>query len=235
MYLVAELCGQHSGSMRRLEQMALQAKMAGADAVKVQLYDTYRMPGENRERWEYLGISFDELKGYKEYCDRLNLDLFASFFDEDRLQWCLDLDFPILKVASMVLKVWPELAEKCVASGRRVVISLGMYDWEANGAPYDADNVEYLYCLARYPGTLDDIHIPDFNTHPFFTGYSDHAPGNAAVFQAIMRGATFIEKHFTTSRTLQCDTEKGHFCAMEGPDLAAIRTFSDEYDILEKG
>jgi N,N'-diacetyllegionaminate synthase len=232
MYLIAELCGQHGGSLRRLEQMTLQAKASGADAVKLQLYDTYRMPGVERQRWEYLGFSFDELKQFKEYCDRLHIDCFASPFDEDRFEWCMELDFPILKVASYVLQEWPDLAEKMVATGKRTLISLGMFDYEKNGFPFKADNVEYLYCVSKYPGTLEDIHLPDFSNHSHFVGYSDHTPGNTAVYSAITRGAKVIEKHFTTSKALQQDLEKGHFCSMDAKECEAIRNFSDEYSLL---
>ncbi len=233
MYLIAELCGQHSGSMRRLEQMAVQAKMGGADAVKLQLYDTHRMPGEDRVRWEYLGIPKEELKRFKKFCDSLHLDLFASVFDEDRLKWCLDLDFPVMKVASFVVKQWPDLAKKIVETNLRTIVSLGMFDWEKQGPPFEAENVEYLYCVSKYPGTLEDIELPNFNGHPIFTGYSDHSPGNTAVFTAITRGAKVIEKHFTTSKSLQRETEKGHFCSMDFEDLKNIRNFSDEFEIIQ--
>jgi len=33
-YIISELCGQWGGSVRRAEQMILQSKMGGADAVK---------------------------------------------------------------------------------------------------------------------------------------------------------------------------------------------------------
>ena len=56
-YIISEICGQWGGSIRRAEQMILQSKIAGADAVKVQLYDTYKMPGEDRQKWEYLNIT----------------------------------------------------------------------------------------------------------------------------------------------------------------------------------
>src|SRR5690606_3348756 len=128
----------------------------------------------------------------------------------------------------------PDLAEKIIATGKRTLVSLGMYDWETKGVPYKAKNAEYLYCVSKYPGTLEDVKIPDFNTHPFFVGYSDHTPGNTAVYCAIMRGAKVIEKHFTTSKALQQDTEKGHFCSMDTNDLAAIRNFSDEFMILNR-
>ena len=234
MYLIAELCGQHGGSLRRLEQMALQVKMAGGDAVKLQLYDTYKMPGENRERWEYLDISFDNLKKFKQYCDHLHLDLFASFFDEERLQWCLDLNFNYLKIASFVLHEWPELVTKTINTNRQVLVSLGMHDWKTNGIPYEAHNVKYLHCVPRYPGTLEDQKMINFQNHPFFVGYSDHTPGITAVCTAITQGAKIIEKHYTTSKSLQQDTEKGHFCAMDQQELMNIRTFSDEFEILKR-
>lgn len=234
MYLIAELCGQHSGSLRRLEQMTLQAKAAGADAVKLQLYNTYNMPGEKRERWEYLGLTFDELKAFKSFCDTLHIDCFASPFDEDNLEWCLELDFPILKVASYVLQQWPELAEKMVKTGKRVIISLGMYDYEKEGIPFKSDNVEYLYCVAKYPGTLEDVILPDFRTHPYFVGYSDHTPGCTAVCTAITRGAQVIEKHFTVSKALQQEMEKGHFCSMDAQEMEMIRNFADEFAVLNK-
>ena len=235
MYLIAELCGQHSGSLRRLEQMALQAKAAGADAVKVQLYDTHRMPGDYREKWAYLDISFDELKRFKVYCDMLRIDLFASFFDEERLGWCLELNFPILKIASYVLQQWPNLAEKSVATGRRTLVSLGMYNWQKKGAPFTAPNVEYLYTVPKYPGTIEGLAMPDFSTHPFFCGYSDHTPGTTAVSYALLRVARVIEKHFTVSKALRRETEKGHFCAMTWNELAQIRNFADELALLKKG
>ena len=38
-YIISELCGQWGGSIKRAEQMILQSKVGGADAVKVQLWD----------------------------------------------------------------------------------------------------------------------------------------------------------------------------------------------------
>jgi sialic acid synthase SpsE len=233
MFIIAELCGQHGGNFRRLEQMILQAKYAGADAVKVQLYDTFKMPGEHRERWEYLGISFEQLKKLKEYCSVLNIELFASFFDEERLSWCCELGFTTLKIASSILQNFPNLAEQAVATGKRVIISLGMYDWKVKGKPFSASNVEYLYCLPRYPGTLENIDLPIFDDQSIFTGYSDHSPGITASCVAIARGARILEKHFTISKNLQRETEKGHFCSMDQQDLLVIRNFADEYQLMQ--
>ena len=71
-YIISELCGQWGGSVKRAEQMILQSKIAGADAVKVQLWDTYKLPGENREKWEYLSMTKDQLKRLYEFSCRPN-------------------------------------------------------------------------------------------------------------------------------------------------------------------
>ena len=55
-YIISELCGQWGGSISRAKQMIDQSKDGGANAVKVQLWDTYKMPGYNRQK----GISHDE-------------------------------------------------------------------------------------------------------------------------------------------------------------------------------
>ena len=182
MYLISELHGQYGGDISVAEQMILQSKMYGAHAVKVQLYDPMRL--NNHRRHQYLSLSFDEVKRLKEYADMLRIDFFASFFDEERLDWCLKLDFPVLKLASLTIDRYPELCQAAVDTGKRTIISLGMYDWENKEPPFQADNVEYLYCVAKYPAFLEDVTLPDFHSS-FFAGYSDHTIGTTACKVAI--------------------------------------------------
>jgi sialic acid synthase SpsE len=231
MYLISELHGQYGGDLATAEQMILQSKMFGAHAVKVQLYDPIRL-NQNR-RHQYLSLTFDQLKHLQAYAGTLGIDFFASFFDEQRLDWCLQLDFPVLKIASIALERYPDLCQAAVDTGKRTLVSLGTYDWQNQPPPFDAPNVEYLYCVAKYPATLEDIHLPDFR-QSFFSGYSDHAPGTTASMVAIARGAEIVEKHFTLSHTLQKDTEKAHTCGMTFEELRAIRAFWDDVRILDR-
>ncbi len=231
MYLISELHGQYSGDLGVAEQMILQSKMAGAHAVKVQLYDPMRL--NNNRRHHYLSLSFDELRRLKEYADMVRIDFFASFFDEERLEWCLQLEFPILKIASLALERYPDLCQKAVNTGKRTLVSLGMFDWQTRELPFDAPNVEYLYCVAKYPATLEDVEMPDFNTS-FFSGYSDHTPGTTACMVAIARGAQIIEKHYTLGHSLQKETEKAHACSMTFEELRAIRAFWDDVRVMER-
>ncbi|MBI3522155.1 MAG: N-acetylneuraminate synthase family protein [Chloroflexi bacterium] len=231
MYLIAELHNQYEGDISTAEQMILQSKMAGAHAVKLQLYDSQTLYG-TAER-AYLSLTFDETKRLKEYADLLRIDIFASFFDRERLQWCLELDFKILKIASITVERYPELCELAVATGRRVIMSLGKWDWKGQGMPFRAPNVEYLYCVAKYPALLEDVQMPDFRGSDF-VGYSDHTVGISACLLAISRGAKVIEKHFTLSPSLQKSTAQAHLGSMRMDDLVAIRSFADDIEVMDR-
>lgn len=234
MYLISELHNQYGGDLHTAEQMILQSKLAGAHAVKVQLFDARRLYEGDPAR-EYLSLTYDETKRLREYAAMLHIDFFASFFDEERLEWCLDLDMPILKIASITVERFPGLCERAIATGKRVLMSLGKWDWRTRGMPYEASNVEYLYCVAKYPAFLEDLEMPDFrDPSTRFAGFSDHTIGTAGTLYAIARGAKVIEKHFTLSPSLQKSTEQAHAGGMTMTDLAAIRTFADAVEIMDR-
>ena len=197
-YIISELCGQWGGSVRRAEQMILQSKLAGADAVKVQLYDTYRMPGENREIWEHLSMTKEQFLRLKSFADNLHIDFFASAFHRDRFQWILDAGIDINKIASMSLGHDFELCQEMVNTKIKTYCSLG--GWDKEEYPFDSDNVEY---------------------------YSDHVIGIEACKEAVLRGAKVIEKHFTTDKKLQSKTEGAHTCSMVMNELRQLRDFCD--------
>ena len=85
-----------------------------------------------------------------------------------------------------------------------------------------------MHCVAKYPHSREEASelMPKAFEGPL-EGYSDHSLGVAAVKQAIERGATVIEKHFTLSHDLQCDTESAHICSMNLKQLKEIKEFCD--------
>ena len=231
MYIVSEIHGQYSGDLNMAEQMILQSKMYGAHAVKVQLYDPMKL--NKNSRHQYLSLSFDQLRALKDYAEMVRIEFFASFFDEERLEWCLRLDLPVLKIGSLAVERFPKLCQAAVATGKRTIVSLGKYNWQGQPLPFEAPNVEYLYCIAKYPATLEDINMPDFR-QSLFSGYSDHTIGTTACMVAIARGARIIEKHFTLRHSLQKETEKAHTCSMTYEELQAIRGFWDDVCVMDK-
>lgn len=227
-YIISELCGQWGGSCRRAEQMILQSKLAGADAVKVQLWDTYRMPGENRDRWEYLTMTKWQFLRLKNFSKNLNIDFFASPFHEDRFQWVAENDIRINKIASSMLEWDLDFCKEMVETGIPTYCSLGK--WDKEEMPFKNSNVKYMHCVAKYPHSYDEAIelMPDKFTGDL-VGYSDHSIGIDACFEAVRRGATVIEKHFTIDKSLQCPTESAHVCSMVRDELSELRVFCDKF------
>lgn len=227
-FIIAELCGQWGGSKRKMEQMIMQCKMGGADAVKVQLYDTYRIPGENRKRWEYLNIDKNMLIDMLSFANKLNIPLFASAFHEDRYQWTQEFDMSIGKIASSLLLSDFSLSQKMIQFYDQIFCSLGK--WKKKEMPFNSSKVIYMHCVCEYPHTYDRaIELMPKNFKSSVTGYSDHSIGIKAVIEAVERGAKYIEKHFTISHSLQSETEKAHLCSMNYQELTEIRIFCDKY------
>jgi sialic acid synthase SpsE len=227
-YIISELCGQWGGSLKRAQQMILQSKMGGADAVKVQLWDTYRLPGQNRAKWEYLSMSEEQFLNLKQYAESLELDYFASAFHEDRFEWIKKADIKINKIASPLLEWDKKLCTQMVKSGMKTYISLGK--WEEDFLPFKDDNVSYMHCVSKYPHDLKEAieHMPETFSEEI-SGYSDHVIGIEACKEAVRRGATVIEKHFTIGPELQCETESAHVCSMTYDQLRDLRNYCDAY------
>jgi sialic acid synthase SpsE len=231
-YIVSEICGQWGGSVRKAEQMILQSKMMGADAVKVQLFDTYKLPGEGRERWEYLSMTKDDFHRLADFCEKLNIDFFASAFDRERFGWIKrrramnESSIKVNKIASSLIELDPALCKEMIESGMTNFFSLGK--WNHPHLPFENNNVVYFHCLAKYPHTTQEaLAVMPSSFDGRVVGYSDHAVGNDAAKEAVRRGAKYIEKHFSLDKTAQCSTESAHLCSMDARDLEDLRRFCD--------
>ena len=228
--IICEVHPQFLGSMSELKRMIIQSKMGGADIVKVQLYDSEKL-FQNNDR-SYLDINFKELSEIDKFSKDHGIELSASIFNEDRLDWCEKLNFKTYKIASRTVTENQKLCEKIISTGKETIISLGMYDYEMNGKPFDYKNIKYLYCVSEYPTMLEKIKMPDFE-NSFFDGYSDHTINISACVYAISRGANIIEKHYSNSNNLNIATQQAHVCSMNFEQLNQLRFFADSLSLLK--
>ena len=227
--IISEVHPQFIGDKKELTRMILQSKIGGADFVKVQLYDSLKLFGDKKR--EYLEISEKELKDINNYCKEIDINLTASIFNESMIDWCEKLDFKVYKIASRTVSENPELCKKIISTNKKIIISLGMYDFEKKGKPFEAENISYMYCVSKYPTSLLDIKMPDFDKS-FFKGYSDHTIGVEAIMYAVSRGAKIIEKHFSNFKNLNVDTQMAHICSMNLDELSTIRSSIDAITLL---
>ncbi len=227
MFIISEISPQFFGDTEVAEQMILQSKMAGANAIKVQLYTATQFGAERA----YLEMSFEQLKRLKTFADGLNIPLFATPFTFDRLDWCMDLKLPYLKVAARMHKEMPDLVQAIMDKNIPTFVSIPSDTDPSTIKQFD--HATYLYCVVKYPTRIDEFSMPDFSTS-IFQGISDHTLGNAGALYASAHGATYLEKHFTLRKSYQYVTEKAHLGSMDAADLAQIKQTAREFEIIRK-
>lgn len=222
--IVAEIGHNHMGYMRHAKLLIDEAKSCGADIAKFQAYDTEKIKKPWESRYFELKLSEhtkEEFKELKEYCDKIGIEFMASAFDLEHLAWLEELGVKRHKLASRSIYD-KELIKAMEATGKPIIASLGKID--ERGIP-KIKNCQYLYCVSEYPAYISGL--PEFGKD--YTGFSDHTIGMYWCREAIKRGATIIEKHFTLSRDLPGHDMKG------SADPTELKDFCIFTRQLEKG
>tara|TARA_B100001094_G_C18121641_1_gene767208 strand:+ start:808 stop:1257 length:450 start_codon:yes stop_codon:yes gene_type:complete len=115
-YIVAEIGINHNGSKKTLFKLIDEAKRAGANAVKFQLYkaSTLANPSDNIKKnyfsfkkketlyqmWNRLRIKDSWIKEISEYTNKIKIDLGFSIFDIKSLNKLKGINYEFIKIAS---------------------------------------------------------------------------------------------------------------------------------------
>ncbi len=227
-FIIAEMSGNHNQSLERAMEIVDAAAAAGADAIKLQTYtaDTmtlnvrhglFQIEDENSlwdgyNLYQLYQLAYTPWEWHKPLFDRAKshgMLAFSSPFDASAVDFLMELDVPVFKVASFENTDHP-LLKKIAQTGKPVIMSTGV----TTAADIDESvrvlrengckDLILLKCTSTYPATPENTNlrtIPHlrslFECH---VGLSDHTMGVGAPIAAVALGATVIEKHFTLSR-----------------------------------
>lgn len=212
-FIIAEAGVNHFGQLDRAIRLANMAAEAGADALKIQVFNTDYMISEESPEWkarmEPKELKPVQIEALFEHCKKLGIIFLASAHDPYSLDLLVSLGIPALKIGSGELGNTPYF-EKAAGLGLPVFLSTGMYNLQEVKETLSIflkagnSNVVLLHCISLYPTFPDEVNLKAMNTlkkeFGLPVGYSDHTEGYEIVLAAVARGAMVIEKHIALEK-----------------------------------
>jgi len=226
--IIAELSGNHDGSLARALETVEAIAESGAKAIKLQtytpetitldvdsnhfridqshplwggkrLYDLYQRA---HTPWEWHAELFEHARSK-------GLQVFSTPFDATAVDFLETLDNPVYKIASIEIAHIP-LIEKAASTGKPLVLSTGTaslseIDEAVRAATAaGAHKIVLLVCSSSYPAEPRDTNLARLSVlrqaFGLSVGLSDHTPGIGVAIAAVALGATLIEKHVTLDK-----------------------------------
>jgi N,N'-diacetyllegionaminate synthase len=249
--IIAEVGVNHDGSFNKAKKLIDIAAEAKCTCVKFQTFKTeahmsvnsiassYITHGSKKGESFYklakrLELSYDEQRELFSYAQRIGIPWISSFFDEESLEFLVDLGVSVLKVASGEITNFPLLG-KAVKKKIPMIISTGMASMEEIDEvfsflrSYKAKEIYLMHCVSWYPAKIDDMNIKVidtlFNKFNVPIGLSDHTLGINVAIGARARGVKLFEKHFTLSKK---DFGPDHGASIEPDELKQFVVGIDE-------
>ena len=246
-YIVAEMSGNHNGSLDRALALVDAAATAGAHAIKIQTYTADTMTvdvrhprfqiSQGHELWgnEYLYQLYERAHTPWEWHEAIferarsrGLTPFSSPFDPTAVELLEKLDALMYKIASSEIADMP-LVRLCASTGKPLIFSTGMASVQEIAAAVDAARgagcreLVVLSCTASYPAPPEHTNLRRIpvlaEAFRVPIGLSDHTLGIGVPIAAVGFGACLIEKHVTLDRG---DGGVDSAFSLEPAELAAL-------------
>ncbi len=227
-FIIAEAGVNHNGDIDLAKQLIDVAKDSGADAIKFQTFKaenlntkkapkaTYHIETTGNEQSWFDLLKTQELsrKDHEvliDYCNKKGITFLSTPYDEESFDLLVELNLPIVKVASTDANNTPFLSYMAKAK-IPLILSTGMCSFEEVQRSVAAirksggEDFALLQCTSNYPAPVEDTHlrVMDLYERDFGVpvGYSDHTKSSILPVAATAAGATIFEKHFTIDKNL---------------------------------
>lgn len=225
-FVIAEIGGNHGGSVETAVQMIRMAQASGADACKFQMRDNETLYsdtllnaayenehsygktyGEHRQALE---LSDAALQACAFEAERSKILCFSTAFDERSVDRIVSLGMPAIKIASGGLTDLALLTYAAL-TGLPIILSTGGGTLKEIDAAVECvtartHKLALLHCTAAYPvRDFAELNLQCIQTlrerYPeLVIGWSGHDSGIAMSVAAYTLGARIIERHITLNR-----------------------------------
>jgi len=246
-YIIFEVASTHENNWKIAKKYVKQAKEAGADAVKFQLFEADKLlnplTAGLKGTYDYFRTAETPKKWFpklKKLCGKAKIDLLCTPFDEDSASFLDNIGVPAVKIASGELTNH-QLLSHVAKFNKPVILSTGMATMDevkqavnvlkSNGCR----ELSLLQCVSVYPTSYEDTNVQamqtlqkEFNT---VVGYSDNgSKGHLVPLLAVALGASMIEKHVTSQKQRGSLDDKFSMTVSEfGEMVKRIRKLEKEY------
>ena len=251
-FIIAEIGINHEGSFNKAKKLIHEAKKAGADAVKFQVFKPFTLATKQSKKnklqkknskkneslykiWKKMELKYRDLKKLRSLAKKLKIYFICSVFDIESLSKIKSLKIDALKIASS--DITDEYLQKYLSKLKKpIILSTGMSEKKEIMSclkNLKTKNIAILHCVSLYPCEPRRANLKrilslkeNFN-HPI--GYSDHCVGISAVIMSITLGAQIIEKHFTLNKN---KIGLDHKLSADPKDLKTLCDFAKNYKNL---
>ena len=227
-FLIAEMSGNHQGSLKNALRIVDAAADAGADALKIQTYTADTMTIDIRsgdffisdpqslwkgrslyDLYAEAGTPWEWHKQIFERCKKRGIIGFSTPFDASAVDFLESLKVPMYKIASFEITDLP-LIRRTARTKKPLVISTGMATAREIGDAVETArsagcrHLILLKCTSAYPADARDANLLTMRemSKKFRcdVGLSDHTTGVGVSIAAVAHGAVMIERHVTLDR-----------------------------------
>jgi N,N'-diacetyllegionaminate synthase len=253
-YYIAEIGVNHNGDINQAKKLIIEAKKAGADAVKFQSFKTEEFLSNNKQKIICnkkkinLFKMFKKLEFKNEWYLELNnfskknkIDFFTSVADINSAKLYLALNKKILKIASEDIINYPLLEFLGQLKDKIFILSTGMANEKEISAAIKIlkkNNILILmHCVSLYPTNIEEINLNRIlalrKKFKLEIGFSDHTTNEKALLIARGLGCRIYEKHFTINKKA---FGPDHFLSLNSKETKDIIYYLKNFNIfLNKG
>ena len=221
-FIIAEIGVNHEGNFNKCSKLFEEAKLSGADAVKLQTVDVEKNYVQGTASYnEFKNTDFTNEEFYKLslVAKKLSVSFFTTPGDFESVDKCKKYGSQAIKISSGLITHLP-LIEYASKKKLPIIISTGMaYANEIKNAFDSTKNnssVALLKCTSLYPAPDYTLNVRGIlNLKKIYyvpIGFSDHTLDDLSSYIAVSSGASIIEKHFTLNKKKK---GKDHAISME--------------------